>query len=139
MSSNYETDNNELGRGKRKKMKNQFLCDESFSTKKKKLKNTSSSDYSDVDENDVIQEVKSKKSAPSPPLISFSSQNNKKKKNTKGSKTKETEILKKNNLEKNNEMLTSRESNKSRKDIILTKICQARKVISSLDKINKKL
>lgn len=79
MSSNYETEW-EFGRGKRKKIKRQFSCDESLSTevtKKKKFKNISTSDDSDFDRDDSAIKKFKFKHAPSPRLILFRSQNDK--------------------------------------------------------------
>lgn len=73
MSSNYETEC-EFGCGKRKKIKRQFSCDESLSTKvtkKKKFKNISTSDDSDFDRDDSATKKYKFKHAPSPPLILF--------------------------------------------------------------------
>ncbi|XP_029173429.1 uncharacterized protein LOC114942272 isoform X2 [Nylanderia fulva] len=141
MSSNYETEC-EFGRGKRKKIKRQFACDESLSTevtKKKKFKNISTSDDSDFDRDDSAIKKYKFKHAPSPPLILFRSENNKVKQYQNNiitdSKTKKFERLQKNKqLEKKNDaMLTFSKNHKSKKDLLLTKICQARKITSVTD------
>lgn len=138
MSSNYETEH-EFGRGKRKKIMRQLSCDESFSTnitKSKRLKYIPTSDDSDVDGDDSANnEFRCKRNAPSPPLISFRSQNNKTEKNLKGNKTR-IEMLQNNSKidKKNNTILTSHQSTKSKKDLLLTKIHEAKKETSAKNK-----
>lgn len=128
ISSNYETEC-EFGRGKRKKISTKVT---------QKKKNTSTSDDSDFD--DGVTQKKCKQSAPSPPVISFRSNKNKAEKNTKGSKTKNNKLLQKNYNkleEKNDAMLTSRQNHKARKDFLLTKISQAKKVTLAMDNKSK--
>jgi len=115
-----------------KKIKRQFTDEDFFSTMKnnKRVKNILSSDDSDFEgESSAKQQFGCKQSAPSPPLISFQSQN----KETDNSTMKRIEILQKDNKsEKRNDRKLTSQNTKCKNDL-LRKIRQAKKETSVMD------
>lgn len=130
MSSTYETDV-EFGRGKRKKIERQrFSFDSPHTQMTKRIVNTiQSSDNSDSNPDDPgTSQFANKTNVADPPLVSYKPQNNKTEpqKITKHGKNIKTKILEKNQLTKNT-ILTSLQNKKSRKELLLAKINEAKK------------
>lgn len=130
MSSAYETDV-EVGRGKRKKIeRRRFSFDSPEKQITKKTRKIPSSDSSDSNPDDPeISQFSNKRNVAAPPLVSYKPQNNKteSQRNITHGENIKTKIFEKSQSTKTI-MSTSLENKKSRKELLLAKINEAKKI-----------